>query len=121
MKINFAQVPHEDVDMFGEDNLFGPNEAGEFFYNYVEYGTNPGGLDEVAIVDGCNRFMPIAMEHIPELVTALNECYKIYLEIASADNTKEYVETNSEAYVKNSQVEYDAQSFLQVAGWPFGR
>jgi len=116
MKINFAQVSNHDVDMFGEDNLFGPNEQGDFFYNYVEYGTNPGGTDEVAIVDGCNRFMPIAMEHIPDLVTALTECYKIYLELTSAENTKEYVETNSEAYVDNSKVEYDTQSFSQVTG-----
>ena len=121
MKINFAQVPHEDVDMFGEENLFGPNEDGEFFYNYVEFGTNPGGMDEVSIVDGCNRYMPISVEHIPELVVALSECYKIYCELNLAENTKEYAESDSEAYVHNSQVKHDTESVSQASSWPFGR
>ncbi len=120
MKINFAQVPHEDIDMFGEDNLFGPDESGEFYYNFVEYGTNPGGTDEVAIVDGCNRYMPIAVDNIPDLIVALVECYKIHLEISAASRTQEFVESTSEAYVNSSKVKYESEPLSQTAGWPFG-
>lgn len=119
MKINFAQVPHEDIDMFGDDNLFGPDDNGEFYYNYVEYGTNPGGLDEVAIHDGCDRYMPIAMENVPELIRALAESYKIYIGLKSAEQIQDIVESDTEAYVNGSHVEYAPESFSQTASWPF--
>lgn len=121
MKINFAQVPHEDIDMFGDDNLFGPDEAGNFYYNYVEFGTNPGGTDEVAIHDGCDRYMPIAMDNVPEFIQALAECYKIYTGLQSAARIQELVESDTEAYVDDSGVEYSIQPVSQAASWPFTR
>jgi hypothetical protein len=121
MKINFAQVPHEDIDMFGEDNLFGPDESGEFYYNFVEYGTNPGGTDEVAIHDGCDRYMPISMDHVPELIQALAECYKIYIGLKHSERIQELVESDTEAYVSDSRIEYAPESFSQTSSWPFTR
>lgn len=119
MKINFAQVSHEDIDMFGEDNLFGPDAAGEFYYNFVEYGTNPGGTDELAIHDGCNRYMPVSMDHVPDLIKALSECYKIYAGLESAQRIQEIVESDTQAYVNDSRVKYETEPVSQTAGWPF--
>lgn len=119
MKINFAQVPDTDVDMFGDDGLFGPDSNGDFYYNFVEFGTNPGGFDEVAIIDGCDRYMPIAVEHIPELIRALAEVYRISETISSAELIKEFVESDTEGYANDNKVFYSAESLSQSTSWPF--
>jgi hypothetical protein len=117
MKINFAQVPANDVDTFGDEGLFGPDESGDFYYNYVEYGTNPGGTDEVAIHDGCNRFMPIAVENIPDLIAALDECYKISQSLRMAEKTEAYVTSDTQAYVTETAIEYEP--LQNTTSWPF--
>lgn len=117
MKINFAQVPHQDVDVFGDNNLFGPDESGNFYYNYVEFGTNPGGTDEVAIVDGCDRFMPIAVDSIPDLINALTSCYTLAQKLTKAQRIEDYVNSEAQAYVTNDRIEYE--SLQDVASWPF--
>jgi len=99
MKINFAQVPADDVDMFGDEGLFGPDDDGNFYYNYVEYGTNPGGMDEVAITDGCNRYMPISMEHVPCLIDALLTAYRLHLTQKSAETELEMIASNQEMFI----------------------
>lgn len=117
MKINFAQVPATDVDAFGDDELFGPDSGGQFYYNYLEFGTNPGGTDEVAIVDGCDRFMPIAVDNIPELIKALQECYTIAKTLEAAQSIEDYVNSDSEAFVTESNIEYEPLS--ETVNWPF--
>lgn len=117
MKINFAQVPHQDIDTFGDDNLFGPDDTGNFYYNYVEFGTNPGGTEEVAITDGCNRYMPITVEHIPDLISALAECYAIAKSLKSAEKINDYVTSQAQAYVTPNNIEYEP--LQSVASWPF--
>lgn len=117
MKINFAQVPAEDVDAFGDDNLFGPDEAGNFYYNYVEFGTNPGGTEEVAIVDGCDRFMPISVDSIPDLVVALSECYKIAKSLEASQRIQDYVTQDNQAYATEDSIDYEP---IQISiNWPF--
>jgi hypothetical protein len=115
MKINFAQVPHADVDTFGDTNLFGPDKSGNFYYNYVEFGTNPGGVDEVAITDGCGRYMPIAIENIPELIAALTEVARISDKLILARQLEMYAESDSEAYVENDKVRHDPESVQEIA------
>jgi hypothetical protein len=115
MKINFAQVPANDVDVFGDDNLFGPDSDGNFYYNYVEFGTNPGGTDEVAIHDGCGRYMPIAVDNIPELIAALTEIARISDTLNLARQLEMYAESDSEAYVENDQVRHDRESVQEIA------
>jgi hypothetical protein len=115
MKINFAQVPANDVDVFGDDNLFGPDSSGNFYYNYVEFGTNPGGVDEVAIVDGCGRYMPIAVDNIPDLIAALTEVARFSDKLTLARQLESYVESDSEAYVENDQIRHDPQSVQEAA------
>lgn len=114
MKINFAQVSAADVDMFGEEGLFGPDESGNFYYNTLEYGTNTGGTDEVAITDGCDRYMPIAVDNIPELIVALKEILRIAGEIKFAKEITTYVESDAEANVDNYQVKHCTESVQEA-------
>jgi hypothetical protein len=114
MKINFAQVPHADIDTFGDEALFGPDRAGNFYYNQLEYGTNPGGTDEVAITDGCERYMPIAVENIPDLITALEEVLRISGGIKFAKEITTYVESEAEADVDNYQVKHRPESVYEA-------
>lgn len=117
MKIMFSQVPANDVDVFGEDGLFGPDQSGNFYYNYVEYGTNPGGTDEVAIVDGCDRFMPIMVDNIPDLIKALQEIHTISQALKSAERITEYVTSNTEGYTDEDGIQYEP--FCNSTSWPF--
>lgn len=114
MKINFAQVTAADVDMFGEQGLFGPDVRGNFYYNQLEYGTNFGGTDEVAITDGCERYMPIAVDSIPELIVALEEVLRIAGEIKFAKEITTYVESDAEADVDNYQVKHRPESVQEA-------
>jgi hypothetical protein len=115
MKINFAQVPANDVDMFGDDGLFGPDANGNFYYNYLEFGTNPGGVDEVTITDGCGRYMPIAVDNIPDLIAALTEIARISDTLTLARQLEMYAESTSEAYVENDRVRHDPESVCEIA------
>jgi hypothetical protein len=99
MKINFAQVPADDVDMFGDDGLFGPDHSGNFYYNFVEFGTNPGGTEEIAVQDGCGRYMPIAVEHIPSLIDALLTAYRMHLTQESAKNELDLITSDHEMFI----------------------
>lgn len=71
MKYLFAQVQPQDVDMFGRDELF--EADGEYFYNQVEIGTNPGGLEDFTISDTCNRSIPLSVDSIDALIEVLQE------------------------------------------------
>lgn len=69
MKYYFGKVPAQDVEMFGRDELF--ENEGEYFYNQLEIGSNPGGLEDFVISDTCGRSIPIATDMIPELARVL--------------------------------------------------
>lgn len=120
MKINFAQVPEQDVDTFGDDNLLGPDESGNFYYNSLEYGTNPGGLEEVAIADTCGRSIPIAVDSIPELMMALADVYNFHLMLEQRDNLKDLVESDFNGYAVDKEVFYEHnESVSNSVNWPF--
>jgi hypothetical protein len=107
MKINFALVPDENLEFDGTEHLFGPDDYGNYFYNTVEFGTNPGGLDEVTIHDTCERYMPISIEAIPELVKALQECYQIAHHLKAAEEVQEAVlAEDTEGVVTDDGIEY---------------
>lgn len=110
MKIYFSQVPHEDIDTFGDEGLLGPNKAGDFFYNQVEFGTNPGGTEEVAISDGCGRYMPICVDTIPELIEALTVLYNTKTQLDLRDKVLAIVESDAEGYVHEDHVHFDRES-----------
>ena len=107
MKINFATVPNENLEFDDTEGLFGPDDYDNYFYNAVEFGTNPGGLDEVTIHDTCGRYMPISVETIPELVMALQECYRIAKHLKTAAEVEQAVLADTQAVVTEDGVEYE--------------
>jgi len=93
MKIYFGNA---NEDTF-TDGLFEVNDN-QYYYG-VDHGTNPGGMDEVHIFDGCNRYLPIHVEAIPELIAALQEIQKIGDAVKYAQEMAERAESNAKAYV----------------------
>lgn len=110
MKIYFSQVPHEDIDTFGDEGLLGPSKDGDFFYNQVEFGTNPGGIDEVAISDGCGRYIPICIDTLPELIEVLTVLYNTKQQLDLRDKVLAIVESNAEGYAHNDHIHFDTES-----------
>ena len=62
MKIYFGNA---NEDLFS-DGLFVVNDN-QYYYG-VQHGTNPGGLDEVVIFDGCKRKVPFYCFFIKKLI-----------------------------------------------------
>lgn len=69
MKYYFGLVPDADVNMFGDEGLYEHNT--EFYYNMIEFGTNPGGMEDFVIADGVGRSIPISVEQIDVLMEVL--------------------------------------------------
>lgn len=95
MKIYFAkaQVPAND-ELYDMDGSF--RVDGEYYWSYLEYGTNPGGLDEVALHDGCNRFVPIHVDHIDELIQALERVLEMHNTQQEAERIQELAQSDAE-------------------------
>jgi hypothetical protein len=110
MKIYFSEV----LDLTDTDDTFEYND--NYFYNYVEFGTNAGGMDEIAIVDTCRRYMPVSIEQVPDLITALQSCYNIHMKVLKAEELKILAESDEAAYVECDEVQYDNES-LQDYRW----
>jgi hypothetical protein len=71
MKYYFGQVPSEDVQMFGEDDLFEYN--GDYYYNQLEVGTTPGGMEDFTITDTVGRSVPLSTDHLDTLIQVLQD------------------------------------------------
>lgn len=69
MKYYFGLVPAEDVDMFGDEGLF--EHEGQYYYTQLEFGSNPGGMEDFMLSDCCGRSIPISVEHIDALAKCL--------------------------------------------------
>ena len=109
MKIYFGDA---NEDIFA-DGLYtvGDNQ----FYYGVEHGTNPGGLDEVTIFDGCNRYLPLHIEAIPQLIAALQEVQTIGEAIKRAKDLTDRAESKTEGVVTEAwhgefEVDFDHSS-----------
>lgn len=86
MKIYFGQT---SPDEFGTDGLL--EHDGDYYSGAVEFGTNPGGIEDVMIMDGCGRRVPISIEHANILAVALKECANIKAEIDYIENLEDKV------------------------------
>jgi hypothetical protein len=71
MKYLFAHVPHQDIEMFGTDSLF--EFEGDYFFNQLEIGTNPGGMEDFTISDTCGRSIPLSVDSIDVLIEVLQD------------------------------------------------
>lgn len=65
MKAYFSKHDNE----FYLDNSF--EYDGAHFENCVEFGSNPGGLDEFVISDATGRSIPLCIEDIDDLINIL--------------------------------------------------
>lgn len=97
MKIYWSEANREDVLDFGDEEMFRVGDT--YYYNAVEHGTNPGGIEEVRIYDTCNRSIPVSIENIPELVEALNHCYNNYQQLQRMARLDEALNTNAKFVV----------------------
>lgn len=88
MQIFIGEVSEQDVEMFGTDGLF--ENRGQYYSLMVEYGTNPGGLEDVMISDGIGRSVPVSVDHLFQLCKALVECNNINTELREADELREF-------------------------------
>jgi hypothetical protein len=107
--------------MFGDDELFGPDEGGNFYYNQVEYATNPGGLDDFVVRDTCGRSIPLPITAVPDLMRVLPHLYTLYMSTKAAETITEFMESDVEGYVDASEIKYDSESFQGTVSWPFGQ
>ena len=108
MKIYFGDA---NDDTFS-DGTFEINDN-QFYYG-VEHGTNPGGLEEVSIFDGCKRVLPINIEAIPELIAALQEVQKVNKAVLEASRLTDHAESDIEGFVTKSwgdefEVDFDTE------------
>lgn len=83
MQIYFGRTDVNDTgcEMFVAKDLLG--EECNYWYS-VEYGSNPGGLEEIHIRDTCDRYVPIAIDHIPDLIIALQDMLQVSESVAIA-------------------------------------
>jgi hypothetical protein len=45
----------------------------KFFHYCIEHGSNPGGLEEFVLSDACGRSVPVDIESLGELISALQD------------------------------------------------
>jgi hypothetical protein len=94
MKIYFGSQEKDVV--LDTDGMFHTESEPDFYFYYgVEFGSNPGGINEVVIFDGCERSVPIDTESIPALIDALQRCYDINQQIEEAEELKVSVEDDN--------------------------
>lgn len=107
MKYLVNKITEKDLDGFGSDGYIKGSDGNYYSYQ-VEFGTNPGGMDEVAISDGCNRYVPVAIENVTALIVVLRDCLAMHNELVSAEALKADVESPSlEAYVNSANIEFN--------------
>ena len=98
MKIYFGKATEQELDDFGSEGLIPHN--GNYYSGSVEFGSNAGGIEDVVIEDGCNRAIPVSVTNILELCTILCEYANIKTELESAEELKEFVESeNNSAHI----------------------
>jgi hypothetical protein len=118
MKIYVNQINSKEIQLFGTDGLVGPDQNGNYFSQFVEYGTNAGGLDELVIADGCNRMVPIMMDSISDLIAALQTFNDSYLHMQATEMIKDKLESSDLAYVQDQEVIYpEGEKSLQGIMW----
>lgn len=92
MKIYFGLITDSDeLDMFGTSGLLEFED--KYFSGAVEFGTNPGGIEDATISDGCGRSIPISVTSLPQLITILKEIQAIHEEISEGERRREEVES----------------------------
>lgn len=106
MKIYFGEVSAQDLAEFGTDGALERN--GRYFWGGVEYGTNPGGFEDVVIYDACGRSIPISVNHARQLMSALGDCLSYYNTLTEAETLEKELldEANYGVATADGRIEY---------------
>ena len=92
MKIYFGEQ-HQDVSEYA-DSFF--SLGNRTFSACVEYGSGPGGFDDVTIFDPIGRSIPIYLQDIPDLIKALSDVLLLNDELETyAELVDEIAESNN--------------------------
>lgn len=92
MKYFIGQMPQADVDMFGPEDAF--EHEGDYYYNMVEFGSNPGGMDDFVITDSVGRSIPLSIDHLDVLIQCLEDIRDNINTIQEGINTQAFLESN---------------------------
>ena len=117
MKILFSKADNQHIDQFGgEDELFGPDESGCFYYCSASTGDGtPGGIEEIRLEDTCGRYLPIAVEHIPSLINALATLVRVNDLVISGERATSVLEDPYlEIYADNHGLSWDNESIRET-------
>lgn len=100
MRIYFAEADlSQDEFEYHLEGAFRYN--GQYYWNYVEFGTNAAGTDEFVIHDGCERLMPICVDKIDDLIEALEQVRSMHQSIIKGEQTRELAESDAEQAIYN--------------------
>ena len=95
MKYYFGSIENKDV--LDADGMFvAKSHFNHMFFYGIEYGSGVSGLDEFTIYDTCGRRVPIHIECISELISALMQIQDQYEDIRHAEIVKNKLENSSE-------------------------
>ena len=92
MKIYFGQVDSSN-DTTGTE--FQHN--GKQFYYCAEYGTNPGGTEDVLISDSIGRMLPVDISALSDMIATLNQVLVTSAVVELARETVDEIE-NGDTY-----------------------
>ena len=93
MKYFIGKVSEQDVESFGSDGLY--EHEGTYYYNMVEFGSNPGGVDDFVINDTCGRSIPVSTDMINPLIGALLDIRCTLHAIESTQELQECLEDSN--------------------------
>jgi hypothetical protein len=96
MQIYFGAVPQDEV--FDSDAMFvSDKDDDNYFYYGIEFGSNPGGREEVLVYDGLDRCVPVDIESVPAMIKALETAYMLHTATINAQNFLESMDALMEA------------------------
>ena len=93
MKIYFHEANLDEYT--SAEDVFTAPELDKHYWQYVEYGTGPGGLEEIAIHDTVGRYIPIDVEAINDLIQALHRVKQIHASITNGEQSMQLAESNA--------------------------
>lgn len=93
MKYFIGLATDDIIEGFGTDGLF--EHDGDYFYNTVEFGSNPGGTDDFVIADGCGRSIPLSVDTLDVLIKVLMDIRITAATLEHADEVKECLQDHT--------------------------
>jgi len=93
MQIYFGKASDEVIDATGFNGLFVSKDS-ETFYTYgIDFGTM--GTDEIVIYDGLDRRVPLDVEAIDDLISALEKVQHYRDQVKAAENFTDNVTSSN--------------------------